>query len=275
MTSLPSRLRSTPFDKHRLSTTCLATTSLAITLRYSPQVMVLGLLAITAIPTVIGIAEGVSAQKRQNENRTSDKLLRKFTLDCYCEGKHRINGGTVVLVDNKVWIQSSPRSGANVGNDKAHPFQGFYVQYPDDQRPQPLPLGLVSTISDDPPMLNWIYVDKTTLEVKYGNRTQSRAHRVGSWGWTGKESDNGEISYDRKTAKKEEVEEEEEEPGGLTFEGEEKFVAVEPLGGGDMWELMWDEKDDLLRGLEGIKGRKVLQISLERTLVEEVKGEDK
>ena len=237
--------------------------------------MVLGLLAITAIPTVIGISEGVSAQKRQNENRTSDKLLRKFTLECYCEGKHRINGGAVVLTDNKVWIQPSPRSGADVRSNKAHPFQGFYVQYPDDERPRPLPLGLVSTISDDPPMLNWIYVDKTTLEVKYGNRTQSRAHRVGSWGWTGKEPDDGEISYDRKTGKKGEVEEDEEDPGGLTFEGDEKFVAIEPRGGGDRWEVMWDEKDDLLKGLEGIKGRKVLQISLDRTFVEEAKEKNK
>lgn len=237
--------------------------------------MVLGLLAITAIPTVIGISEGVSAQKRQNENRTSDKLLQKFTLECYCEGKHRINGGAVVLIDNKVWIQPSSSSAAHEESEKGHPFQGFYIQYPDDERPQPPPLGLVSTISDDPPMLNWIYVDKTTLEVKYGNRTQSRAHRVGSWGWTGKEPDDGEISYDRKTGKKEEIEEEEEEPGGLTFEGEEKFVAVEPHGGGNRWEVMWDEKDDLLKDLGGIKGRKVLQISLERTFVEEAKEKDK
>lgn len=31
-------------------------------------------------------------------------------------------------------------------------------------------------------MLNWIYVDTATRELRYGNRTQSREQVVGSWG---------------------------------------------------------------------------------------------
>ena len=66
----------------------------------------LGLLTITAIPTTIGIAEGVSAQKKQNEEQNDEKLLRKFTLDCWCGGKGKardaVHGGKVVLGDEKV-----------------------------------------------------------------------------------------------------------------------------------------------------------------------------
>ena len=42
----------------------------------------------------------------------------------------------------------------------------------DNQR-VPVPLGLVSQVAVDPPLLNWIYVDKDTMEVKYGNKTAS------------------------------------------------------------------------------------------------------
>ena len=108
-------------------------------------------------------------------------------------------------------------------------------------------------------MLNWIYVDKTTAELKYGNRTQSKPHRVGSWSWT-TELQEGEFTN------------EEEEPGGLLLDGEEKFVVVEPESGGEddgRWEIRWDRKDDCLKDMEGIRGRKVFRISLERTFIDE------
>ena len=61
---------------------------------------------ITAIPTVIGIAAGVSEQKKQNEKNNDDKLLRKFTLECWCEGYGKagdaLHGGEVVLGNDKV-----------------------------------------------------------------------------------------------------------------------------------------------------------------------------
>jgi len=74
---------------------------------------------------------------------------------------------------------------------------------------------------------------------------------------------------------------EQEEPGGLTLDGEERFVVVEPGGGGKgggekgaegMWEVRWDKGDDLLKGVEGVAGRRVLRISLERAFVEGAEG---
>ena len=142
-----------------------------------------------------------------------------------------------------------------------HLFCGFYITYPDDERPKPAPVGLVTTISNDPPMLNWIYVDKNTLELKHGNRTQSREHWVGSWKWTTSEDKEDHPDLD-------------EEPGGLTLDGEEKFVVVEPVQSEDedgRWEVRWDKDDNGLKSIEGINGRKVLKVSLERTFVEEKK----
>lgn len=122
----------------------------------------------------------------------------------------------------------------------------FYITYPDDTRPPTR--GLVSTISEDPPMLNWIYVDRETLELRYGNRTESREHLVGPWDWTDDGDGEGE------------------EGEGLVFEGWEGFVLAEE--GEGVWGVRFDRADDGLKGVVGVKGKRVLRVSLERKMVE-------
>ncbi|KAK4952221.1 hypothetical protein LTR28_006729, partial [Elasticomyces elasticus] len=135
-------------------------------------------------------------------------------------------------------------------NGSHHPFTGFYLAYPDDARPTTR--GLVSTISLDPPMLNWIYVDKSSHEVKYANRSGSIAHHVGDFDWTDEEDDSR-----------------------VTFDGWEGFLAVEEeregrRGAGadgerDVWALYFDMDDDGLAGRK--KGRRTLEVGLGRRLV--------
>ncbi len=123
----------------------------------------------------------------------------------------------------------------------AHPFIGFYIMYPDEER-NPPERGLVSTISVDPPMLNWIYVDKDSLELKYGNRTASIQHMVGPWDWT-------------------------EDEVGLTLDGWEGFVAVEEdedEESGLKWALYFDRCDDRLGKGKRVNRKRVLECSLER-----------
>lgn len=59
-------------------------------------------------------------------------------------------------------------------------FQGWYFTYPSEEQH----LGLVSMISDDPPMLNWIFVDKDSHMVRHGGRADTIGHVPGPWGWT-------------------------------------------------------------------------------------------
>ncbi|MCJ1429955.1 hypothetical protein MMC29_007870, partial [Sticta canariensis] len=162
--------------------------------------MVLFFPIIAAIPTVIGVSEGIAHQRAENHASSTTEVekeqMQKFTLECYCGVKRKkakeIHGGSVVLRNGKLWIlpktnNAPPPAAAS----SPHPFTGFYISYPDPEL-HPNTLGLVSSISDDPPMLNWIYIDRATRELKYGNRTQSREHIVGSWGWeTGEESGPG------------------------------------------------------------------------------------
>lgn len=198
--------------------------------------MVLGLLAIASIPTTIGVTQSVS-QNKENDPGTEAERMRKFNLECYCKpnstAARTLNDQRVALRNNKLYVDCSTTI-------EGHVFEGFYISYPDPDRPLPPPLGMVSTISDDPPLLNWIYVDKDTREVKYGNRTQSRAHIVGSWGWEAGEEGGA---------------------GGVTLEGKEGAFAIETKDG---WEVRWEDASGRIGG----SAMAQLQISLERKFVE-------
>ena len=121
-----------------------------------------------------------------------------------------------------------------------HPFTGFYVAYPDNDRPYTR--GLVSTISRDPPMLNWVYVDKDTLECKYASRSGSIAHHVGSYDWTSEDAEDSNVTLDE-------------------FEG---FIAVDE-GKDKGWALYFDMDDDGLKGVK--KGRRTCEVSLKRRIL--------
>jgi len=126
-----------------------------------------------------------------------------------------------------------------------HPFAGYYLPYPANQSGWKAAgfkgEGLVSTISDDPPMLNWIYVDKETHEVKYGVRTEAEHHYCGPWDCT---------EVDRR----------------VTFEGWEGFVAVQEDEDLDEWALYFDREDDGLRGpgMIGLEGKRMLLVEVSR-----------
>lgn len=66
---------------------------------------------------------------------------------------------------------------------KAHRFCGHYFKYPSEEAH----LGLVSTIADDPPMLNWIYVNKETRQLQYGGKKDTLGHVIGPWFWSADE----------------------------------------------------------------------------------------
>ena len=161
------------------------------------------------------------------------------------------------LPHGQAWIvprEDSPKpTPALVLDPPLHAFAGFYIQYPDEDRFPP-ERGLVSTISDDPPMLNWIYCDRKTYELKYGNRSTSLPEIVGEWDWTEDES-------------------------ALTLQGWEGFVAIDEWDGAEeddstewgreclRWALYYDVDDNGLKGRR--KGRDMLEVTLQMKLQSE------
>jgi len=262
--------------------------------------MVIGLLTLTSIPVVTGVAQALSEQRRLTspeairERKMDAARMAKFYIDVYCDAKSSrtkyVHGRRLVLRDGRVWIDEHLPA---LRSRPAFTARGFFLMYPDEevrwlivrdlarrglmadnsdgastatQTDHP-PLGLVSQVQDDPPLLNWLYVDRETMELRYGNRSASRDHLVGPWDWTDDRPDgmtDESDDYDPAVA---------EHHRGLTLEGHELFVAVEDPDSGE-WQVYFDRADN---GLEGFvaPGRKRLEISLERTLVTEdnVRGE--
>lgn len=203
------------------------------------------------VGVVTGVAEGVSYQQKMNEEMKSETRQLKFHIDIKIDNSNsrsqsrsrrlEMDDSIVVVRDNKLWLEEkSPitRQPARVGS---HPFTGFYLNYPDEDRP--MTRGLVSTISRDPPVLNWVYVDKETYEIKLANRSGSMQHHVGDWDWT---AEFGPESC-------------------LTFDGWEGFLAVDE--GDNNWAVYFDKDDDGLKGKKN--GRRTMEISLKRRVITE------
>ncbi|OAP56077.1 hypothetical protein AYL99_09256 [Fonsecaea erecta] len=207
--------------------------------------MVIGLLILTSIPTVTGVAQAIHGQKKHREREKDAKRMQKFYIDVHCETQssrtREIHEKRLVLRDDRVWI--GPHEALNPCKE-GYVVEAFYIEYPDNER-VPVPIGLVSQVRDDPPLLNWIYVDKDTMEVKYGNKSASIEHHVGPWDWT-------------------------EDEESITFDETEAFVAVEDPST-RQWQLYYDmDNDGLSRYVP--KGRPKFQISLERTLIPGAEG---
>ena len=109
-------------------------------------------LLLTALPTTIGVAQGVSAAKKEKESQDSDDLLRKFTLRCSidddelqrCPEAERWRGGGVVLRDGKV------RQYANMFRMREGASALPFLQH----NTAPNPPGIISSTSTPPPPPN-------------------------------------------------------------------------------------------------------------------------
>ncbi|PLN86615.1 VPS28-domain-containing protein [Aspergillus taichungensis] len=209
------------------------------------DIMVLGLLTIAAIPTVTGAAMGVSEQRKANERKNDARRMAKFLIDVECrdgaqtEEDDEVQGRRLVLrADHKVYL-SDPTV-------PSHTATTFYIEYPelDETKHLKRGLGLVTSISDNPPMLGWIYVNKDTHELKFGNRTDSVMQIPGPWDWADEERT-------------------------VTLEDKKGFFAVEEEGGG--WAMYFDrDGDELERVLEeqGKLDNRFAPVILRRRLIE-------
>jgi hypothetical protein len=232
--------------------------------RPKPPNNMIGLLTLAGIPTTIAVAEGIS--ERQNKRDPTSPLqearqMRKFNIRCYCAGsspgKKDIHNGKLIVGDGNVYIKS-PQKKIPL-QEPLIEAESFYVEYPDPER-TPAVLGLVTKARVDPPLLNWIYVDEKTTQLRHANRSGSIDHWVGDFGSTDGFEDP--------------EENEEDEPTGVTFDDKERFVAVQPRKGSaqeqeGLWEVWWDEHDNKLENGKKVDGRLVLRVNLERDFIEE------
>ena len=122
-------------------------------------------------------------------------------------------------------------------DEDGHLFAGYFFPYPESNWGRRGD-GYVSTVSDEPPQLNWVYVDANTYEVKYGLRVEAEGNLVGPWNCT---------PIDKR----------------LMFEGWEGFTVVEEVRGSNCWALYFDVNDDGLEGKVGLDKR-IMEVELTR-----------
>ncbi|KUJ08276.1 uncharacterized protein LY89DRAFT_789096 [Mollisia scopiformis] len=189
------------------------------------------LIALLTAPALLATQEAIT--QGQKKDRREEHRARRSALIVSCVDASplslEIDHRQVALKNSKLFIKTDPC------DTSLHPFGGYYLPYPDAGYE-----GLVSTITDVAPVLNWIYVDKETYEVKYGVKADAHPNITGPFNCT---------RQDKR----------------LTLEEWEGFVAVKVEEGENagMWELYYDKDDDLLAGKLG-SGRKILEVELVR-----------
>ncbi|KAF1936628.1 hypothetical protein EJ02DRAFT_387045, partial [Clathrospora elynae] len=196
--------------------------------------MVLGILtAIAACPAIIGTTEAVRQGQRQSAKEKHRGLKTNLSVICSraSKGGREIDGCEVVLSETKLYL-NVPSEEFPDGHPEDHPFAGYFLPYPDHAWGRQGE-GMVSTISNDPPQLNWIYVDRDTCEVKFGDRLASEPHIIGPWDVT---------QMDRR----------------VMLTGWEGFMAVR-YGPGE-WALYFDVDDN---GLQGVVGDEMIKMEVE------------
>ncbi|OAP65082.1 hypothetical protein AYL99_01054 [Fonsecaea erecta] len=209
-------------------------------------------IALITCPAMLATAEAI--RQGQAKDRREEHRARRCNLVATCvkasSRSQEIDGRRIILRDQKLYVDNPSTKPSGIGTDDEinvddgdcerenadkkpchHPFSGYFLPYPETTYE-----GLVSTISDIPPMLNWIYVDKDTYEVKYGIRVDAQPHVTGPWDCT---------RQDRR----------------VTLEGWEGFVVVEEEPG--LWALYFDREDDGLRA-KVPQGKRVLEVELWR-----------
>ncbi|KAF1988436.1 hypothetical protein K402DRAFT_315868, partial [Aulographum hederae CBS 113979] len=225
--------------------------------------MVLDLFSLASIPIASAVYQNreLGRTKTRQDGKSKHEIVdvgpTKYNLDVFCDTKSRkraeVDRTVIVLRSNKLYL--APRDRATdepiptSSDPEPHPFTGFFLQY-ETESIKTIP-GLVSTLSaDETPLLNWIYVNEKTMEVKYGSRAHTQNGIVGPFDWTDTIDADG---------------------VGLTLDGFEGFCAVEEKRGkGDKrgeWALYFDKDDDGLKGVESVQGKRCLSCSVERRLV--------
>ena len=144
--------------------------------------MVFSVLSVcVAFGAVVGMSEGI--QSSQRRARREEHRSRKNNLVVHCPKSSAyspvLDGRRVVLSGNNCFVDTGD------GDDAmpfGHAFAGYYLPYPEAGH-----AGLVSTITDVAPIMNWVFVDRATHALCYGGRAASQGQLTGPWDCTRQE----------------------------------------------------------------------------------------
>ncbi|KAF2829050.1 hypothetical protein CC86DRAFT_261048, partial [Ophiobolus disseminans] len=192
------------------------------------------LIALAAVPGMLGTQEAI--RQGQQKERREEHRARRCNLIARCIKSsvraREINSRPLVLRDGAIYIDTCTDTGTSSG----HQYAGYYLPYPDSKYE-----GLVTTITDDAPVMNWVYIDAWTCQLRYGVRKDAQPNFTGPFDCT-------------------------RQSWRLTFQGWEGFCAVEVEPG--VWGVFFDVEDDGLQGRIKAgslpESSRILEIELQR-----------
>ena len=205
--------------------------------------MVFGLIALAgSIPMTATSVLSLQSQAETTKSNGTDAEWKTEKCHMKCrptartpdDRKKLFAENRIVLRDGKLYVQLSTYKG-----EPNHPFSGYYLTYPNSNFE-----GLVSTISDNPPQLNWIYLETGSLQICHGLRVEAEERGLtGPWG--ARVCSNGEVRF--------------------LMENWEGFIAVETEESG-LWGLYFDRYDDGLKGK--VKEQRTVELEVIREEIE-------
>jgi hypothetical protein len=202
--------------------------------------MVLGLLLMAGLPTAVGVTTGVAkAGGNPVDEEREAEMGKESRLSVYCDlntarGK-KLHGKPLLLSKGKIVVGVDDEQQQEQAEGMQ--FKGFFNTFPTEDE-DPKPRGFVCVGLGQPPEVGFLYIDRDTSEIKYGNRSTSTPHIHGSWNMT-------------------------EDGENILLEEEELFVAVKGKTG--VWSLYWDKNDD---GSAMPTGRPAIPVSIERKVID-------
>lgn len=212
------------------------------------QTMVLSLVTLAA--TVPLVATSTIQLQEQSQQKHDEGEAELKTEKCHLRARptkrmsrHRheqLRNMQLVLEDGYVFLEPTCIS-------KRHLLAGYLLPYADRGYD-----GLVSTINDDN-MLNWIFIDRRTLRVRYGIRAEAESQLTGPMSL---------------------IRDDDSDEWRVACRGWEGFVAVRKANDqtSETWALYFDVHDNGLARLG--PSRDVVEVELVRTSLEEQSSQD-
>lgn len=200
--------------------------------------MVLSLITLAATVPLLATS---TIQLQEQSQKTKDEKVQEMKLEkCLmlartsprlsAHRREQLNNTMVVLHDNRMYLEKQSTS-------EKHPFTGYFLPFPNAGED-----GLVTTINAEK-MLNWVYIDSETYQIKYGVRAEAQSQ----------------LTHPMSL-----VHDEAEDEWRLVFKDREGFLAVEESEG--VWGLYFDVDDDSLK--DKVNGKATVEIELVRFGIE-------
>ncbi|KAF2655181.1 hypothetical protein K491DRAFT_576369, partial [Lophiostoma macrostomum CBS 122681] len=187
------------------------------------------LIAMIATPGLLGTQEAI--RQAQAKEKREEHRARRCVFIAHCikpsQRAREVNDRPLVLKNGRLFVEK----GSPEGEEESLCCTGYYLPFPDKPHE-----GMVTRVSSVLPIMNWLFIDVDTHQLRHGVRKNAEGHITGPFDCT---------ATNRR----------------ITLQGWEGWCVVEEQPGD--WAVYFDVHDDALQK-KVARGTRVLEIEIER-----------